>query len=59
MHQAISSVSVSDVLDRYKERKVGLTVENQYDATKIKRAEVVLKEPGASCQLSEEAASEI
>ena len=43
-YQGLSSVSQSDVLDRFKERKVGLTVENQYDPTKIKRAEVVLKE---------------
>ncbi len=40
----LNSVSQSDVLDRFKERKVGLTVENQYDPTKVKRAEVVLKE---------------
>lgn len=43
-YKGLSSVSVSDVLNRYKERKVGLTVENQYDPTKIKKAEVVLKE---------------
>ncbi len=43
-YQGLNSVSQSDVLDRFKERKVGLTVENQYDPTKIKRAEVVLKE---------------
>lgn len=43
-YKGLNSVSVSDVLDRYKERKVGLTVENQYDPTKIKKAEVVLKE---------------
>ena len=40
----LSSVSTSDVLDRFKERKVGLTVENQYDPTKVKKAEVTLKE---------------
>jgi outer membrane protein insertion porin family len=38
------SVSESDILDRFKERKVGLAVESQFDPTKIKRAEVVLKE---------------
>jgi outer membrane protein insertion porin family len=38
------SVSESDILDRYKDRKVGLSVESQFDPTKIKRAEVVLKE---------------
>jgi len=39
-----NSVSESDILDRYKERKVGLVVESPFDPTKIKRAEVVLKE---------------
>jgi outer membrane protein insertion porin family len=38
------SVSESDILDRFKERKVGLAVESQFDPTKIKRAEVVLKD---------------
>jgi outer membrane protein assembly factor BamA len=40
----LSSVSTSDVLDRFKERKVGLSVENQYDPTKVKKAEVSIKE---------------
>jgi len=40
----LSSVSTSDVLDRFKERKVGLTVESQYDPTKLKKAEVAIKE---------------
>ena len=40
----LSSVSTSDVLDRFKERKVGLTVESQYDPTKLKKAEVTIKE---------------
>ena len=39
----LSSVSTSDVLDRFKEAKVGLTVENQYDPTKVKKAEVTIK----------------
>ena len=43
-YTGLSAVSTSDVLDRFKERKVGLTVENQYDPTKIKKAEVALKE---------------
>ncbi len=38
------SVSESDILDRFKERKVGLTVESQYDRTRVRRAEVVLRE---------------
>jgi outer membrane protein insertion porin family len=40
----LSSVSQSDVLDKFRERKVGLTQESQYDPTKVKRAEVVIKE---------------
>jgi len=43
-YTGLSAVSTSDILDRFKERKVGLTVESQYDPTRIKRAEVVLKE---------------
>jgi outer membrane protein insertion porin family len=43
-YDGIHSVSESDILDRFKERKVGLTVESQFDPTRIKKAEVVLKE---------------
>ena len=43
-YTGLSSVSTSDVLDRFKERKVGLTPESQYDPTKVKKAEVTLKE---------------
>jgi outer membrane protein insertion porin family len=39
-----NSVSTSDILDRFKKEKVGLSVEGQYDSTKVKRAETVLKE---------------
>jgi outer membrane protein insertion porin family len=39
-----SSVSTSDILDRFKKEKVGLSVEGQYDPTKVKRAETVLKD---------------
>jgi outer membrane protein insertion porin family len=38
------SISESDILDRYKDRKLGLTQESQFDPTKVKRAEVILKE---------------
>ena len=37
------SISESDILDAFKDKKVGLSVESQFDPTKIKRAEVVLK----------------
>jgi len=43
-YDGIHSVSESDILDRFKERKVGLTVESQFDPTRIKKAEVVLIE---------------
>ena len=37
-------VSNSDILDRFKKEKVGLSVESQYDPTRIKHAETVIKE---------------
>jgi len=43
-YKGLNSVSQSDVLDRFKKEKVGLTVESQYDPTKIKLAETVLKQ---------------
>ena len=43
-YQGLNAISVSDVLDRFKKEKVGLTQESQYDPTRVKRAEVVLKE---------------
>lgn len=39
----LNSVSQSDVLDRFKKDKVPLSQESQYDPTKVKKAEVVLK----------------
>ena len=42
-YKGLNSVSVSDVLDRFKKEKVPLSVESQYDATKITRAETVIK----------------
>jgi outer membrane protein insertion porin family len=43
-YKGLNTVSQSDVLDRFKKEKVGLSVESQYDPTKIKRAETVLKD---------------
>ena len=40
----LSSVSNSDVLDRFKQEKVGLTVESQYDPTRLKKAENSIKQ---------------
>ena len=39
----VSSVTTSDILERFKLAKVGLSKESQYDPTKVKHAEVVLK----------------
>jgi outer membrane protein insertion porin family len=43
-YTGIHSVTVSEILDRFKERKVGLSVESQYDPDKVQRAVVALKE---------------
>ena len=43
-YEGAKSVSVSDILDRFKERKVGLTVESMYDPNVVNHAAVVLKE---------------
>jgi outer membrane protein insertion porin family len=44
IYKGNNAVSQSDILDRFKKEKVSLSVESQYDPTKIKRAETVLKE---------------
>jgi len=43
-YEGIKSVTVSEILDRFKERKVGLSVESQFDPNKVQRAKVVLQE---------------
>jgi outer membrane protein insertion porin family len=43
-YQGIHTVTESEILDRFKERKVGLVVESQYDANRIQHAANVLKE---------------
>ncbi|HKO19676.1 MAG TPA: outer membrane protein assembly factor BamA [Acidobacteriaceae bacterium] len=40
----LNAVTQSDVQERFKKAKVGLTVESQFDFTKVKRAETVLKD---------------
>jgi len=39
----INAISKSDILDRFKQDKVGLSPESQYDPTKVKKAEVSIK----------------
>jgi outer membrane protein insertion porin family len=43
-YKGLNSVSVSDVLERFKKAKVGLSAESQYDPTKIKLAETAIKQ---------------
>ncbi len=42
-YKGLNAVSLSDVQERFKKAKAGVTVESQYDPTRIKRAEVILK----------------
>jgi outer membrane protein insertion porin family len=44
LYKGLNAVSESDVLERFKKAKVALSVESQFDETKVKRAEVVLQE---------------
>ena len=44
VYKGNNSVSNSDILDRFKKEKVSLSVESQFDPTKIKRAEAVIRE---------------
>ena len=43
-YEGLKSITQSELLDRYKERKVGLSVESQFDPTRIKKAEQVIKD---------------
>ncbi len=43
-YENAKSVTTSEILDRFKEKKVGLSVESQYDPAKVQRAAVVLRE---------------
>ena len=43
-YEGLKSATVSDVLERFKERRVGLSVETRYDPTRVQRAVVVLRE---------------
>jgi outer membrane protein insertion porin family len=43
-YKGLSSITESDVLDRFKKEKVGLSQESQYDPARIARAVTVIKE---------------
>jgi outer membrane protein insertion porin family len=43
-YNGLNAVSQSDLLDRFKKEKAGISVESQFDPTKIKKAETVIKE---------------
>jgi outer membrane protein insertion porin family len=43
-YPGLNAVSQSDLLDRFKKEKVGISVESQFDRAKVKHAETVIKE---------------
>jgi outer membrane protein insertion porin family len=43
-YPGVKSITVSEILDRFKERRVGLSIESVYDPSKVQRAKVVLQE---------------
>lgn len=42
-YKGMKSITESEILDAFKDKKVGLSVESQFDPTKIKRAQVLIK----------------
>jgi outer membrane protein insertion porin family len=42
-YEGLKSLTVSEVLDKYKEKKIGLAIESPYDPTKVKRASMLLE----------------
>ena len=47
-YDGLKSITQSEILDRFKERKVGLSVESQYDPNKIQRR--AQRAAGLSCR---------
>jgi outer membrane protein insertion porin family len=43
-YKGLNTVQQSDVLDEFKKRKVGLSIQSQFDPVVVKRAQVVLQE---------------
>jgi outer membrane protein insertion porin family len=43
-YTGINAITKSDILDRFKQAKVALSPESQYDPTKVKKAEVAIKQ---------------
>jgi len=43
-YPGIKSVTISEILDRFKERRVGLSIESMYDPSRVQRARIVLTE---------------
>ena len=43
-YKGLNAVTLSDVQERFKKAKAGVTVESQYDPTRVKRAETVLRD---------------
>ena len=43
-YDGMKSITISEILDRFKDRRVGLSVESQYDPNRVQRARNVLAE---------------
>ncbi|MCU1335301.1 MAG: surface antigen [Bryobacterales bacterium] len=43
-YDGLKSITTSEVLDRFKDRRVGLTPESTYDRNKVQRAQIVLQD---------------
>ena len=43
-YEGLKSATISDILERFQEERVGLSVEDRYDPTRVQRAVVVLRE---------------
>jgi outer membrane protein insertion porin family len=43
-YKGLSTITTSDVLDRFREEKLGLTMEAQYDPVVVRHAEVILQQ---------------
>src|SRR5437867_4739160 len=43
-YKGLNSITKSEVLDKFKEKKVGLSVESPYDGARVKKAEVIIRQ---------------
>jgi len=43
-YKGLNSITKSEVLEKFKEKKVGLSVESPYDGARVRKAEVIIRE---------------